>query len=78
MYLDVKIRLSNKFWAHHLVVPSQCGWSATHTSPFRVDGRQRGSSHALLVWGINVAAANTRHGWLSGTVSEQSETITGP
>jgi hypothetical protein len=25
MYLDVKIRLSNKFWARHLVIPSQCG-----------------------------------------------------
>jgi hypothetical protein len=44
MYLDVKARLSNKFWARHLVDTVAMWLKCNSTPPFRVDSRQ------LLPW----------------------------
>ena len=44
MYLDVKIRLSNKFWARRLVDTVAMWLKCNSTPPFRVDGRQTGRS----------------------------------
>jgi hypothetical protein len=37
MYLDVKVRLSNKFWARHLVDTVAMWLKCNSTPPFRVD-----------------------------------------
>jgi hypothetical protein len=39
MYLDVKARLSNKFWARHLVDTVAMGLNCNNTPPFRVNSR---------------------------------------
>jgi hypothetical protein len=39
MYLDVKVGLSNKFWARHLV-DTVAIWLKCNSTPFREDGRQ--------------------------------------
>jgi hypothetical protein len=39
MYLDVKIRLSNKFWARRLVDTVAMWLKCNRTPPFRVDSR---------------------------------------
>jgi hypothetical protein len=60
MYLDVKVRLSNKFWARHFVDTVAIWLKCNGTPPFQMDSWQTGSFHALLVRGINVAAAKQR------------------
>jgi hypothetical protein len=43
MYLDVKVRFSNKFWARYLVDTVAVWLKCNSTRPFRVDSRQCGS-----------------------------------
>jgi hypothetical protein len=40
MYLDVKVKLSNKFWARYLVDTVAMRLKCNSTPPFRVDSRQ--------------------------------------
>jgi hypothetical protein len=44
MYLDVKVRLSNKFWARHPVDTVAMWLKCNSTPPFRVDSWQTGSN----------------------------------
>jgi hypothetical protein len=44
MDLDVKARLSNKFWARHLVDTVAMWLKCNSTPPFRVDSRRFGSN----------------------------------
>jgi hypothetical protein len=46
MYLDVKVRLSNTFWARHLVDTVAMWLKCNSTPPFRVDDRQLGDNPA--------------------------------
>jgi hypothetical protein len=43
MDLDVKVGLSNKFWAHHLMDIVAMWLKCNSTPPFRVDSRPHGS-----------------------------------
>src|SRR5260370_32759487 len=48
MYLDVKVRLSNKFWARHLVDTVAMWLRCNSTPPFRVDSWWRRRNYHII------------------------------
>jgi len=59
MYLDVKVRLSNKFWARYLVDTVAMWLKCNSTPPFRVDSGSN-SSRGAVCRGAPQAAKDRR------------------
>jgi hypothetical protein len=48
MYLDVRVRLSNEFWARHLVDTVAMWLKCNSTPPFRMESCQSGNQRQIL------------------------------